>query len=133
MSRENEERARRGYEAFNAGDMDAVFESLAEDIEWEEWSMAPDAKTYYGHAGVREFFAKLSEAFDVLRFEPEEFIAAGNQTVVPTLVRVRGRGSGVETTLPTVHVWTLREDGKATRVQVYENRETALEAVGLAE
>jgi uncharacterized protein len=126
MSQENVEIARRGYEAFNCGDMASVYASLDSEIVWEEWSAAPDATTYHGHDGVREFFAKLWESFDLLRFEPLEFIEAGAQLVVPTVVRVRGRGSGTEATLNTVHVWTYR-NGKGVRVRVYETEAEALE------
>ena len=132
MSRENVEIARRGYEAFNGGDMEAVYASLDPEVVWEEWSAAPDAKTYYGHDGVREFFDKLWESFDLLRFDPQEFIEVGNHLVVPTVVRVRGRESGTEATLSTVHLWTYR-DGKGLRVQVYESKAEALEAAGLSE
>jgi uncharacterized protein len=132
MSQESVEIARRGYEAFNGGDTEAVYASLDPEVVWEEWSAAPDAKTYYGHDGVREFFDKLWESFDLLRFDPQEFIEAGDQLVVPTVVRVRGRESGTEATLSTVHLWTYR-DGKGVRVQVYETKADALEAVGLSE
>ncbi len=132
MSQENVETARRGYEAFNCGEMEAVYASLDPEVVWEEWSAAPDAATYHGHDGVREFFGKLWESFDLLRFDPQEFIEAGDQLVVPTAVRVRGRESGAEATLSTVHVWTYR-NGKGVRVQVYETKDAALDAVGLRE
>jgi uncharacterized protein len=128
MSRENVETARRGYEAFNRGEMEAVYARLDAGIVWEEWSAVPDAQTYKGHDGVRAFFEKLSESFDRLRFEPQEFIEVGDQLVIPTLVQVRGRESGAEATLSTVHVWTYR-NGKGVRVRVYETKAEALEAV----
>jgi ketosteroid isomerase-like protein len=132
MSPDHVEIARRGYEAFNAREMEVVYASLDPEVVWEEWSAAPDARIYYGHDGVREFFDKLWESFDLLRFEPEEFIEVGDQIVVPTVVRVSGRGSGAEATLSTVHVWTYR-GGKGVRVRVYETKAEALEAVGPGE
>jgi ketosteroid isomerase-like protein len=44
----------------------------------------------------------------------------------------RGRGSGAEVqSKRTAHVWTLR-DGKAIRLDLYNDRADAFEAVGLA-
>ena len=45
----------------------------------------------------------------------------------------RGRGSGAAVqSNRTAHVWTLR-DGKATRLDLYNDRTVALKAVGLEE
>lgn len=132
MPQEMVETARCGYEAFNRGDMEAVYASLDPEVVWEEWSAAPDAQTYHGHDGVREFFDKLWESFDRVRFDPTEFIEVGDHLVVPTVVQVRGRGSGTEARLNTVHVWTYR-DGRGIRVQVSETTTEAPAAVGPAE
>jgi uncharacterized protein len=133
MSRENVEIVRRGYEAFASGRI--AFEFLDGEIEWFGPREFPDlAEPRYGHDGVRQYMAKLSEVFDDYRMVAEEFIDVGeDQVLVFAREGGRGKGSGAKVqTNPTAHLYTLR-DGKAVRMQSYWERSDALEAVGLRE
>jgi ketosteroid isomerase-like protein len=133
MSRENVDIVRRGYEALAGGRID--FETLDPEIEWRGPREFPDlAEPRYGHEGVRQYMAKLSEVFDEYRMVAEEFIdAGGDQVLVFSREGGSGRGSGAKVqTHPTAHLWTIR-DGKAVRMQSYWERADALEAVGLSE
>jgi ketosteroid isomerase-like protein len=133
MSQENLEIIRRGYEAFAQGRV--AFEFLDTEIEWIGPREFPDlAETRYGHDGVREYMAKLSEVFDDYRMVAEEFIDVGDDRVL-VFAREggRGKGSGLEVqTNPTAHLYTLR-NGKAIRMQSYWERSDGLEAAGLDE
>ena len=93
----------------------------------------PDSATYRGHDGVAKLFSEWSESFDDLRFDPEEFIDAGDDVVVAVL-RLSGRirGSGEEVTMPETHVWTMR-DGKGVECREYPTKAEALKALGLAQ
>jgi ketosteroid isomerase-like protein len=63
--------------------------------------------------------------------EPEEFIDAGDQVVA--LLRVKATGhSGVALERDDAIVYTMR-DGQVARLDYYNNRPQALEAVGLRE
>ena len=133
MSRENVEVVRRAYEAFASGRIDFGF--LHSEIEWRGPREFPDlAEPHFGHEGVRQYMAKLTEAFDDYRMVAEEFIDAGDdQVLVFAREGGRGKGSGVEVqTNPTAHLYTFR-GGKAIRMQSYWERSDALEAVGLRE
>jgi ketosteroid isomerase-like protein len=133
MSQENVEIIRRGYEAFAEGRI--TFEFLDAEIEWIGPREFPDlAEPRYGHEGVRQYMAKLSEVFDDYRMVAEEFIDVGeNQVLVFAREGGRGKGSGLEVqTNPTAHLYTLR-GGKAVRMQSYWERSDALEAAGLSE
>jgi ketosteroid isomerase-like protein len=55
---------------------------------------------------------------------------ADGRVLVFIRARARGRGSGIEMDNRIAWVWTFRDD-KAVRLDVYEEREEALEAVGL--
>ncbi len=44
----------------------------------------------------------------------------------------RGKGSGVDVDVQGAHVWKMR-DGKVVRLEIFSNREKALEAAGLRE
>jgi ketosteroid isomerase-like protein len=60
----------------------------------------------------------------------QDFIEAGDQVV--TLVRQVGRGrlSGAEVEQRFAQLWTVR-GGKIVRMEMYTDKETALEAAGL--
>ncbi len=61
MAHPNEERARKGFEAFSAGDMDAVRETLADDIVWHVAGRSQLNGDYRGKDEVFSFFAKLMD------------------------------------------------------------------------
>jgi len=128
MSQEDIERLRRGYEAFNEGGVDAIVERLAPEIQVHERGSSPDRETYHGRGGIRELFEATAEAFDELRFEPEEFIDIGDHTLVLVRQHVRGRGSGAEIVGRIAHVWTM-QDGRAIDLRIYGDKEQALKAI----
>jgi ketosteroid isomerase-like protein len=84
-----------------------------------------------GHAGVRGWLLEISEMFEGLRIEPEEFVDGGDKVVVVSTMSGRGRGSGAETEQLLVSLWTFR-GGKVVRHDSYTDREEALQAGGLA-
>jgi ketosteroid isomerase-like protein len=113
--------------------MDAVLELIDPDIELEIYTGRPDlpeTQTLHGHPGFLENLGGLTEVFDDVRVEPEEFIEVGEELVVVVYTAARGKGSGVMVENRVTHIWTIR-DGKATRFRVYGNKEQALEAAGL--
>jgi hypothetical protein len=66
--------------------------------------------------------------------ELEEIIDAGDKVIVFGGVRGRGAESGVDVKTPTFpQVWTFGDDGRPLRVEMYQSRAEALEAVGLSE
>jgi ketosteroid isomerase-like protein len=132
VSQANEEKVRAAYEAA-ARTRGPDFDFLDPDIEWHTRADLPDAATYRGHDGVAKLFSEWSESFDDLRFDPEEFIDAGDDVVIAVL-RLSGRirDSGEEVTMPETHVWTMR-DGKGVECREYPTKAEALKAVGLDE
>jgi ketosteroid isomerase-like protein len=126
---EDVERLRGAYQAFNeGGGIDAILERLAPEFQIRDRQSSPDRQTRYGKEGVKELFDSYMEAFDALQLEPEEFIAAGDQIIVPLQQRIRGKGSGAVVVGQIVHVWTMRE-GAAFRLRIFGDKEGALEAL----
>jgi ketosteroid isomerase-like protein len=127
MSQQNVEHVRRWMEHWlRTGealweDLDPEFEIVDHDI--------PDAGTYRGRDGVREWLADFGAAWESFTVEPQEYIDAGDGKVV-LLVRLsaRGRGSGVSLERLDGIVWTVR-DRKSVRLDYYNTRAAALEAV----
>jgi ketosteroid isomerase-like protein len=137
MSQENVERVRRGYEAFNRGDLADAAKDFDPNIEWRIPFQLPDSppdETYHGPEGVVRFWETWRTAFDDFRVELEEIIDAGDRIIVFAAVRGRGAGSGAEVKTPSFpQVWTFGEDGRPVRVEMYASRAEALEAAGLSE
>jgi len=131
MSQENVEIVRRVIDARNRGDRDAAFAYAASDIEFDfSTSAGPWAGIYRGVEATRRLWDGLDEVFSELRWEPQEFIDAGDAVVVTMSFHARGRESGVETVSRAAGVYWFK-DGKVVRYQQRQTRADALEAVGL--
>ena len=124
------ELVRRGYEAVARGGFRAVLDLLDPNIEVRTAEQLPEAGTYRGHEQVARLMETLTEPFEEWTLEPEEFIPAGENVVVPLHNRGQGRESGIEVDAHIVHVWTIRND-RAVKLHVYVDRAEALKAVGL--
>jgi ketosteroid isomerase-like protein len=127
----NVEFARRGYEAFNHGGVEAMLAFLEPGIEWVSLAPAPLAGTYHGHEGVRSFFDTLFSLFEGVRIDPDEFIPVGEEYVLVFMrIWARGKGTRVEGEAPVAMLWKVGETG-AAQVRLFYNRDEALEAAGL--
>lgn len=132
MSLENVELVRRGYDAFNRGDIEGALEILHPDVEWSTYLVpGPGGGTYRGHEGVRELWDDARNIFGDFRNDPERLMEAGDKVVAFITVRGRGKASGIDVKARIAHVMTLR-DGKVASVQSFEDRDEALKAAGLA-
>jgi ketosteroid isomerase-like protein len=134
MSKENVEIVRRAVELVRPFDqnfrgsrvgtnlLDPAFEVHDHD--------SPDLGVLKGHAG----FLRWIDDWDAMEWsvEPEEFIDAGERVVVLLRLSARGRGSGISLERRDGMVWTVRE-GKAVRLDYFNNPTEALEAAGLRE
>jgi uncharacterized protein len=132
MSEENVEVVRRGYEAFNRGDLDGMVADFAPTFEYVASGAVPGTGgVYRGPEGLKEFMGWFGE-FSGARAEINELIDAGDQVLVGITARGRGKQSGVESGWHVWHLWTLRE-GKIVRGQGFTDRAAVLEAAGLRE
>jgi uncharacterized protein len=133
MSSENVEIVRRATDAYRRGALDEGATWMDPAIVWDMSRLqVPDAAVYRGFDGLLTFFSLWQESWESLELEPLEFIDAGDQVV--TVVRQSGRGrlSGAEVEHRFAQVWTLR-DGKIVRMDMYPDREAALEAADTTE
>jgi uncharacterized protein len=132
MSQENVEFVRRGWEAYERGDLSTALATLSPDLITYVAPPIPVAGTYHGPEGLLQLTLDWAEGFDELVVTAEEYIDAGDQVVV----RVRHRASGAESGVPVEtdiwYVFTIRA-GKTVRADVFNDRNEALEAAGLRE
>ena len=132
MSQENVETLRAAYEAFSRRGWDALTRIAHPDFELKVPDRFPVAGTYRGPEEARRFFAEFLEPFDEVIVEPERFFEQGNRIVVFLLLRHRPKASSAVADIRIGHLWTMR-DGKVARLEIFPEREEALEAVGLSE
>jgi ketosteroid isomerase-like protein len=132
MSKENVEVVKAAYEALNREDWDAVVQATAQGFELDmSRSQSFRGAAVYGRDQLRRFMAEFAESWESVRVEPHEFIEVGELVVVPQTTHATGREGIAVVSRPTF-VWTIR-DGAIERVSMYQERQDALEAVGLSE
>jgi ketosteroid isomerase-like protein len=95
--------------------------------------LPPDLETvFYGHDGYRQLWRYWLDAFEDIRWDPEEILDFGDKFLVTTQQRGRGSGSGVAVSEPVFQLFTVRR-GLVVRQEDFLDRSKALEAVGLRE
>jgi uncharacterized protein len=116
------------YEAVGRGDIPALLDLLADDVEWtfQGPSVIPFAGTRRGREGVAEFFSLVGGNLEFERFEPREFVAQGDTVVVLGFERSLVKPTGRTFEQEWAHVYKLR-DGKVARFLAIED--TAAHAV----
>ena len=132
MSQEDVEILRAAFAAWNAGDMEAVFAHFHPELVYHPRADEPDPSPHVGRNAYERLVYGFVESFSEVTFEVLELIDAGDRVVALIREREIGRTSGAPVDARHVAVWTLA-DGKVVRMQIFDNREQALKAVGLAE
>lgn len=108
----NLELLRRGYQAYAAGDMEAINELFADDLVWHVAGRSPLAGDYKGKEQVFGFFGKLQEMTDgTSKVEVHDLLASDTHGVA--LVTESATRNGRSHRGRAAHVLHLR-DGKVT-------------------
>jgi ketosteroid isomerase-like protein len=131
MSEKNAEIVRRGFDAFNAGDMDAVLELFDPKVILRMPEGWPEAGPFVGREAVMRQFKQMRETWDTDDLEPiSDFIAAADRV----LVRVfwRGAGYGPESSIEFTIVYTVRK-GSVFYQEFFWDHAEALETAGISE
>ena len=120
---------RRVYEAFGGRDNESVLAAYDPNVEWnmEGYPAWPGKRSYRGIEGVQTFFRDWLHDFEGYEAEALDFLDLGDRVVITVHDRARGKGSGVPIERYHAQVWTV-EGGRVTRVEVWDSRESALEA-----
>jgi ketosteroid isomerase-like protein len=129
ISNQNVELVQASWEAWERGDMEAVFAFYDPAIEVFDHDLPDATESYRGLDGLRRWQADWEASWDSWRWEPEEFIDAGDRVVAVLRAYARGRGSGVDVERLDGAVYTLH-DGKCVRLDYYGSKAEALKAVG---
>jgi ketosteroid isomerase-like protein len=124
---------RRGYEAFNRGDMSEVAQLTTADVEWGATGTFPGVDGVYRGPGA------MQEWVDLIRSEWEEFEVTLDEVlhdeddllVVCELLRGRGRSSHVDVEMRVFSLYRL-DQGRVRKREAFTEREDALKAAGLS-
>jgi ketosteroid isomerase-like protein len=131
MSQENMEVVRRAYEAWNAGDMDALRELHHPEVIARYGADWPEPGPFVGRDAVVRQIEQLRETWDASEAEAlTDFIDAGDRVIAEFVWR--GTGHGPAFAFEGAAVYTMR-NSLIFGIEYFGNLADALEAVGLSE
>ncbi len=115
-AQENSQIVQNIYAAFGQGNIPAILNALATDVEWVHTAAPaiPFAGTYRGTQQVGEFFKKLVEHQDILGFEPREFVAQGDTVVALGYIKAQSKATGKSYESDWAMIWHL-QNGKVKK------------------
>jgi ketosteroid isomerase-like protein len=128
---ENVEVVKGAIDAYNRGDWDVLLQDAAPGFKMDVARAVGPWRGLYRLDQIRPVVGAFRECWESVRIEPREFLEAGDLVVVPCTMHAKGRGRIEVVSFPTF-VCTIH-DGAIDRVSMYEERQEALEAVGLSE
>jgi hypothetical protein len=90
--------------------------------------MPPDQDAvFHGHDGYLRLWRYWLDAFDDIRWDPDEVLDFGDRFLVTARQRGHGSGSGVAVSEPVFQLFELRR-GLVVRQEDFTDRSTALRA-----
>ncbi len=129
MSQENEELIRRWFWAFTH-DRTAFQATFHPEVEWRPFEEGHSPS--HGLQGAMRIRDNWIATWDEHRVEVEEIVQGQDALLGTVHVTARGAASGVEVDV-RLHFQFAVRDGKIVYVYEHDDRDEALEAVGLSE
>lgn len=115
------------YEAFGRGDVPAILDCMADNVQWEAWADnsaqkqgVPWLQARQGKDGVIAFFQVL-RGMSVKDFQVLSLMVGGNQVAAEIIIEVEIPETGAHFRDEELHLWTLNEVGKVTRMRHYND------------
>jgi ketosteroid isomerase-like protein len=131
MSEENVEAVRRIYEEWGKGNFREGVELYDPNVLMVQGPDFPEAGTYVGLDGVRQYMTTFLDAWEHVTIEAVELIEGGDSVAASVLQKAVGKESGaIPTDFAYFQVWTFRGP-RVIRLEMIRDRETALAAIGL--
>jgi hypothetical protein len=131
MSREKFETVRKVLAALNERDVDGYLTCCTEDVELVPATVAIEGG-YTGRSGIQRFFVDLRDAAPDIQVEIERLEAFGQNVIAFERGSASGRASEVRGDLAFTTVYEFAGP-RIRRIQVFLNREEALQAAGLGD
>jgi ketosteroid isomerase-like protein len=132
MSEKNVEIVRRGYDAFDRRDLEALAEIITDDFELDISSHPiPDFPNIgVGKDHLFRFFATYLSGFSEYEMTVTKLLQGDD--VVVALLHDKAKLGDAIVERDLAHIWTI-DGGRVVRVQAFTTHEAALEAAGLSE
>jgi hypothetical protein len=111
------------FDAFSRGDIPYILARVAPNCRWVAPGKGiPSAGNYTGPEGAAEFFRKLDQTTEFIRFEPREYVSTGNTVVALGSEEMRAKNTGK--TASTAWAMLFRvADGKVTEWEGFYDTE----------
>jgi len=120
----NIEVVRRGYDAMQRRDIDELLRYCDPEIRFVSLVGEVEGTVYEGPEGMRRFFSDLLGAWEVWLPQPERFEELGDTVLVTGVSRLRGKGSGLEMTVPWGQIFRMSA-GKVVWSRIYSDQAEA--------
>ena len=128
MSQQDVKTWHRACELVNRGDWEGVIALTDPEVEFHG-QRSPVQGVFHGHEGLRRFWADTLETFDMFQVEHHDVRDLGDGVLAIGKLRVRGRGSGVETDVPSAILTRYDESARLTYFKDYVEHRLALEGI----
>ena len=113
------------YEAFGKGDIPAIIDCLAEDVQWEKWddnsaqqAGVPWLQARQGKEGALTFFKIVGE-LNIKDFRVLSIMSNENQVAVEFIIEADVPATRGHYRDEEMHLWTFDEQGKVIRLRHY--------------
>ncbi|QHT71234.1 hypothetical protein GXP67_33575 [Rhodocytophaga rosea] len=113
------------YEAFGKGDIPAILDCLADNVQWEQWADnsaqkagVPWMQAQQGKQGAVNFFTVVSQ-LEVKDFQVLSIMANEQQVAAEFIFEARVPSTGKHYRDEEIHLWTFNEQGKVVRLRHY--------------
>ncbi|MGH2924816.1 MAG: nuclear transport factor 2 family protein [Solirubrobacterales bacterium] len=133
MSQENVETLRRLIDLWAEGPTDVPTDLVAPAIEFISPLTGLRGRPYRGYDDAREWLRDVREQFETWEYTVDELREMGDAVLAFGNVHMKGRGSGLVLDQDGAWLAHFAPDGRISRMQVFFDRDEALEAVGLWE
>ena len=118
------------YDAVGRGDVGAILERVADDVDWAA-DAAGNAAPWYGQrigkAGVASFFSDINSSIEISAFTPRSFAAGDDDVHLLVDWTFQPIATGREVSMTMHHYWRLR-DGKVQQFRGSEDSAVTAEA-----
>ncbi|WP_346958829.1 nuclear transport factor 2 family protein [uncultured Arthrobacter sp.] len=121
---ENVELVRRGYEAFNAGDMATLSELFAEDAVWHVAGSGVLSGTKQGRDAILAYFGELG-ARTQGNFQANVQDVVGGENYTVAIQQTQGESNGKTLDMGTVITFVVRDGKIAEGREYFEDTATA--------
>ena len=106
------------YMAFGSGNIPAILDFMADDVDWEYGSTSdvPWLQQRHGKEGVGAFFEALGSGFAITKFIPHTVLSKGDVVVVLVDIEATAKNTGIKVKEDDeTHIWRFNSRGKVVK------------------